>query len=553
MEMKETRKFTVSPHIIFSLIKAQAGTLGKAITECVMNSVDAQATKVHIELTRTSVRITDDGAGFQTRDEIESWFETLGFDHSDEGNHRAFGSFGIGRAQLWSFASTVWRTHRFVMDVDIKNKGLDYVLDEFGTDTPGLVIDGSFYVPLGDGQMAAIEQELRTLIKYVEVPVYLNGKNLCVDPTKETWDFETPEAWFKLDQSKKSQLTVYNMGVYVKNYWFHQYSLGGLVVTKPLVKLELNMARNDILVSSCKNWEKITKILKANSLMELAKPVKAKPTETDLTLAAKSLLSSDDGSLRDAKVFTDIRGRSRTLFGLVRANASIVCFADPTNEKAKRAHSLKLAIILKQDTLTRFGFGTAAELKAALIAAPSVKNSWYAQHLSDMAFFDTLEEALPNLSDQYESVLDKELEPVEKALLAALSKTGSYLARFVGEAHTCVPFAGSVRAGLSDKAISWCFAGDAYIDRRHLKSGVNSFEGFAALGGRIVHEFAAKMVDSNFTHEHDLAFYQKFHDMLLDPKVILQYRYGYQHFVQLCAKKSIDLPPRLLVEADEIL
>lgn len=558
MHMAETRNFKVSPHIIFSLIKAQAGTLGKAITECVMNSVDALATKVNIELTSTTVRIIDNGAGFQSRDEIEAWFETLGFDHSDEGNHRAFGSFGIGRAQLWSFASTVWRTHRYVMDVDIKNKGLDYVLDEFGDDTEGLVIDGKFYAPLSDGQLAAIEQELRTLIKYIEVPVYLNGKNLCVDPTKETWDFETPDAWFRFDASKRSQLVVYNMGVYVKGYWFNQYNLGGLVVTKPRVKLALNMARNDILVAECKNWARITGVLKANSAVkDKAKKVE-KVSEEEYATRAMALLEDEHANVHSEDVFVDIRGRNRDLWS-VRGHSDIICFADPKDEKAKRAHSLKLACVLKRDTLKRFGAKDAADLKALLAKSPALKHSYYVGIIDKLRFCDTLDEALPNLDDQYEVLADKDLTPVESVLLKALTKSAQLLSRVVSKDFGKNPmsvkhaYPGAVRAGKSDKALSWCFAGDVVIERRLLKDGHESYQGFAALCARVLHEQLAELKDSNMAHTHDASFYESFHHWMFQEEVYLQFRYGYQLMAKECARKHIDLSTKTLADMSGIV
>jgi hypothetical protein len=558
MRMPETRNFKVSPHIIFSLIKAQAGTLGKAITECVMNSVDALATEVHIDLTARTVRIQDDGTGFQTRDEIEAWFETLGFDHTDEGNHRAFGSFGIGRAQLWSFASTVWRTHRFVMDVDIKNKGLDYELNEFGDQTEGLVIDGTFYSPLSDGQLAAIEQELRTLIKYVEIPVYLNGKNLCSDPSKETWDFETPDAWFRFDTSKRSRLVVYNMGVFVKDYWFNQYHLGGLVVTKPRVKLALNMARNDVLVAECKNWARITEVLRANSAVEDKAKKTEKLSEEEYATRAMALLEDKDVSIYSEDVFVDIRGRNRNLWGIQR-NGGLICFADPKDEKAKRAHSLKLACVLKHETLKRFGAKNAADLKAMLVKAPALEHVYYAKRLAEMQFFDSLAEALPNLDDQYDVIADKDLTPVESALLKSLTKAAQFLSRVVSKGYGNDPmsvktsYPGAVRAGKSDKALSWCFAGDIVIERRLLKDGHESFQGFSTLCARALHEQLAGLTDSNLEHTHDGAFYEAFHHWMLQEEVHLQFRYGYQFLAKLCARKHIDLSTKTLADMSGIV
>ena len=46
--MTDTRKFRMHPDLLFSVIKAQAGTLAKALMELVMNSVDAGASRIEI-------------------------------------------------------------------------------------------------------------------------------------------------------------------------------------------------------------------------------------------------------------------------------------------------------------------------------------------------------------------------------------------------------------------------------------------------------------------------------------------------------------------------
>src|SRR5690606_15477247 len=119
----ENRQFSVAPSIIKHLIKSQAGSLGKAILECVQNSIDAGASRVDITLTTDTVRIVDDGHGLRSRDEVLACFEVFGFDHSE--HEREFGRFGLGRGQLWAWASTHWRTHAFDLDVDVRERGLD--------------------------------------------------------------------------------------------------------------------------------------------------------------------------------------------------------------------------------------------------------------------------------------------------------------------------------------------------------------------------------------------------------------------------------------------
>lgn len=137
----ETRQLTLHPLAIHTFIKAQAGSLGKALSEAVMNSVDAFADRVEIDVRPNRFVIKDNGQGFQNKEEIAAWFETLGFPH-DEGNHRTFGKFGMGRAQMWAFARTTWRSNEFIMDVDVQTKGLDYSLTLSANSVKGTIIEG---------------------------------------------------------------------------------------------------------------------------------------------------------------------------------------------------------------------------------------------------------------------------------------------------------------------------------------------------------------------------------------------------------------------------
>lgn len=53
----ELRKFTINENMITHLIKSQAGTIPKAITELIMNSIDSNSTRIDIELSSTSFSI----------------------------------------------------------------------------------------------------------------------------------------------------------------------------------------------------------------------------------------------------------------------------------------------------------------------------------------------------------------------------------------------------------------------------------------------------------------------------------------------------------------
>lgn len=97
----ERQTFTVSPHIIYSLIKAQAGTLAKAVLECIMNSVDAGATSLQISVTSTGLEVIDDGKGFRSREEIEACFGVFGFEQK-EGDRTYLANLRKGNLKIMS-------------------------------------------------------------------------------------------------------------------------------------------------------------------------------------------------------------------------------------------------------------------------------------------------------------------------------------------------------------------------------------------------------------------------------------------------------------------
>src|SRR5690606_17939145 len=118
MSNAERRTLKMHPHLLWSVIHRQAGTIGKGILEGVMNSVDAGATRCDIILDREHFSIEDDGKGFASDQEIEDFFETFGTPH-EEGDAK-YGRFRMGRGQMMAFGMNVWHTNNYKMVVDLK-------------------------------------------------------------------------------------------------------------------------------------------------------------------------------------------------------------------------------------------------------------------------------------------------------------------------------------------------------------------------------------------------------------------------------------------------
>lgn len=558
--MNESRRFKVDPHIIYSLIVAQAGTLAKAVLECVMNSVDAHATRLDITVDAKSIRIRDDGHGFRSRAEIEERFEVFGFSHKD--GERIYGKFGLGRGQLWSFCSTVWRTGTFQMDVDIKQRGVEYALQDGLPFCQGVDISGSFYSTMLTSDLAAFERELTELALFAQIPVMLNGRRINRDPAAETWDHETPDAWIKV--SDIGQLSVYNLGVLVRRYPGFQFGCGGIVVTRPGVALAVNMARNDVLVAECAVWKRIRKVLQEKSDARM-RSKQTRMTEVELENVARRFVARelDYTDIVESKLITDIVGRGhplRTLAFGVRKWMPLTV-ADSGSRIGERAHTARLAFVLSRQTLERFGVLTVKELRVALCQALMSPASNYSagelrRHLEKLPVTDNVNEAAPTLSLECEVLKPKELTPRDRAALVALESLAFDVSRALKEArliNRAVSYR-TVRLGRSDVAEAWTDGTkEVVIERGQIELMHKGIGGFSGLANLLVHEYLHDSSDLG-SHTHDQEFYARYHDATCSGRGVLNQAvyHGLRAWVKALHSFKLKVPPIVARHLDEI-
>ncbi|MDY6948178.1 MAG: ATP-binding protein [Pseudomonadota bacterium] len=511
--MSETRRFSVHPEIIYSLIVAQAGTLGKAVLECAMNSIDAGATRVDITIDANDITIRDNGQGFRSREEIERWFEVFGFPHAD--GDRVYGKFGIGRGQLWSFASTVWRTGTWEMDVDIKRRGIDYRLTENLAHEQGVAIVGHFYNPLLTSELAAFEREMTDLALYAQIPVTINRKQINKDPSGEKWDHETADAWIRISDS--GQLAVYNLGVLVRRYPGHQFGSGGTVVTKPGVRLAVNMARNDVLVAECEVWKRIRTVLQSQSDARV-RAKRTRVTETELQNIARRFVAGEVeySAIADVKLITDIVGRGHAIERLVNGphRSAPLTTAEDGSQMGERAHSRRLAFVLGRQTLERFGVETVKGLQTVLVAAlmESRPQSWMAASLQRLRTFEQLTKAVPTLRDGYDVLNTTDLTKTERAGLEAITQMAEDVACSLRRRGFLAKGRRALRIGVSDVALAWTDGSSKIVvERRQLQLLTRGVGGFMGMALMLVHEYLHDSSDVG-SHTHDLEFYARYHD-----------------------------------------
>lgn len=559
--------FTIDANIIYSIISNQAGSLGKAFLECVMNSVDAGATQVDIQLTKSTAVITDDGKGFKSRQEIREWFGKFGFFHAE--GSRKYGQFGLGRGQLWSFASTLWLTNEFSMDVDIKNRGLNYEVNEEDKPIVGTSIHAKFYTPLTTQDILTSTNELRELCQYAPIPILINGEVITVDFSKEKWTAETTDAYFRFSSSQRS-LTVYNQGVLVRSYPAGQFGIGGVIVTKDGVRLTLNMARNDIIVSTCNIWKRIKKTIELHSNLEVS--TKKKPMTLDQMAHMSTRMLSDSSrafilEARGARVFTDITGRNHTYDSMSARllDNLTLSFGEEGNQLAETVHRQGKAFVLHFSTLDRFNCSGLAEFirKMKTMKDYSYRGSvWGSKKLLVVEDVSTLMSA----DERYRTIAKKSWTAEQKALMAVAEFLHGKLYQFVLDDHfksenateenvdTAVnydeycwrdhyaKYKRRLFLGASDVALAWTDgSNDIHIDEKHLKKLKTGMAGMHEVMLTLLHEYSHN-TGSGGSHNHDVTFYKMYHDLSLYNQAKLQraVRMTMQYMSKMMPKLNAD-------------
>lgn len=261
------KKFQLDKAILRSIIAEQAGEVVKALAEMIMNSIDAGATRIDVEIDAHKFKISDDGRGFKSLQEIEDNFGTFGTPRETASE---YGCFRIGRGQILNISKTYWRSAHYSMTVDLEGAGEDaYELGEHEEFLNGCVITGEFYTSLniheGVQNVKIFENDLAKglaatkkqkdiykslkkkgfvdkLIKFfslVETPIVVNDVQIS-NLIKPELIKETEIAKY-YKSPLNSNLMNFNKGIYISDSTAHD----SLIVDYKQSPV-LNMARNQI-------------------------------------------------------------------------------------------------------------------------------------------------------------------------------------------------------------------------------------------------------------------------------------------------------------------
>jgi len=497
--MAETRQFKMHPQLLFDVISRQAGTLTKALTEGVMNSIDAGARSVAIELGPKAVSIRDDGRGFSSREEIESFFETFGEPHRE--GDATYGTFRMGRGQIFSFGRNTWVSGPFKMDVDIKGRGLDYelsVADNPGQ--PGCHIQIALYEELSLYGLRSIADDLRRAVRYTEIPVLLDGVLINKDPAKEKWDRVTDLAYYRFSTGR---LSIYNLGVFVNDN--RNLGVGGVVVARR--QLRLNFARNDVLVDECRVWKAIAPVIRAQADQNIERKRGSLNME-ERTLLAARLRSSDlpRHEALSAPLLQDTTGRWRSIqsVALNSGKYSGKIAVGPRNSiRADKAMQAGAAFVLNEETLdTIFRVDTLEHLVESVIL-PTLKGGVTWQY--KIATLDDL----PVGDGKYDLIPPSEYTSSESLVIELAGRLWSpHGERGQWEAPRRIVL------GSEEGSDGWT-DGETYIaiSRAFIaKMNIGQAGSWADLAALVLHEYCHGGPSTD-THSHSPEFFEAYHDL----------------------------------------
>lgn len=275
--------FTVNQAYLFEMMQGQTEGLPKALAELIMNSADAGAKQVDIELNQNNdnyieFSVKDNGRGFSKKDILEN-FAKFGTPH--EQNDALFGRFRLGRSQILTIAKTSWHTRKYIMDIDLQSaladKNLNNMLFDLKStecNVRGCHISGVTYKEyLYSNDIRSIILDVKEIVEHIDITVMINGvkinssaKDLKKDKKyKKNNYFEDEFAHYFINGipdshgSRGSDIQLYNLGVLVNYNNLNLSMIDALVITKQHLKLD--HSRRIPLTENCPVWQGIYKKL----------------------------------------------------------------------------------------------------------------------------------------------------------------------------------------------------------------------------------------------------------------------------------------------------
>jgi len=517
-------EFKIDKNILYSIISKQAGTLQKAFLELVMNSIDAGATEIKMEFDGLNFSFFDNGKGFESEEDIHKFFGTFGTPHKE--GDAIYGKFRMGRGQIMAFSQNNWKSNKFSMDVDIKNRGINY---NFKSNEPfinGCLITGKLYSELESHEIKQFETEFMEFIKFSQVPVYYNNKCVSENISSIKWDRENEYGYIKIDNNKRD-LSVYNLGVKVVDYRSHEMGFGGIIVSKK--PIEVNFARNDILRKSCNTWKALYKEINSILLTKSKESIDEYKTldESQRASLSKKLITGELDYMvgRKLKLFKDIKGIYHTVSKI--ATLEVVAVTDRYNRLADKVHEEKRAFVFDAEVLENFGVENLQELYKSLgkiCYENGLKNCDYltreynlisSEHdklYRDRIFIDDINIFEEKIDINHIILKEKDLNPQQNLVMETINKHENKIRKLIDKFTRTENKIKKreIKAGSSGIADAWTNGNSFIAVNRENLIVTNGTANFIKICNLLLHEYLHDDNDMR-SHIHNAEFYEMYH------------------------------------------
>ncbi|MDP2685333.1 MAG: hypothetical protein Q8P20_09965 [bacterium] len=512
----QTLSFQMHDNLLDHVVRKQAGTFVKALTEGTMNAIEAKATCLSISFDENGAKadqpgaiaiLSDDGQGFNTQQEIVEHFGTFGAPHNAS-EQKVWAQFRIGRGQMLAMGRNIWRTNTFEMDVDI-SKGYTYKFKSKLPQSKGCKITIQLYHnPIGNqcASLRALAEAYQTSVRFVKVKTTFNGVNINADPDTLKWSMQDDYAYYMFDDS--SEVLVYNLGIFVKAIPAWEAGVGGIVVSKKL--LNVNFARNDVIMNDCSVFAHINSVLRKNRKNNVRKH--RKWVSDDERISTLMDLRDNLTLYRDIKNIGLFITTSRHKISLdkIRAWNGKWTFAPVNDIVADKLWQGQQALCLDKSILAQLHYnGKPKNFFSWLTGEINIPNSAKIRFGEKFKTYCDFENILASFDERYQIVPENQYTQREKRVIRVLMD--------IRRCYNRVWCDRTIGIGLSSRANAWTDGSTCiYIERKFLNNYYpSSIKDARVILAMLTHEMCHDY-NSAGTHVHGEDFYRAFHDMMMN-------------------------------------
>ena len=539
----EVMEFRVAKEFARHVIESQAGSVGKAVLELVMNAIDAGAGAVTVRCDGLGrITVEDDGHGFVDKAELRRHFATFGFDHDNAEERtraRRYGRFGIGRGQIMAFARTHWTSNHLTMEVDIRDKALELtVVEHDGVQHAGCRVVAELYRPMSAHEHMRMVVDLQASLRYSPVDVTVDGEAVSLARNPVAWTRETERLWWMASPHGTGGVEIHNEGVYVRTYPHSVFGCSGALVSRPGHTFALNTARNDVLQAKCTLWPQAKALLRDAAGRRRAS---TRLSDADRRCILAEIRAGEGEHPRAASqaLLPTVHGRYVSFDTVMRTFAGRVTIAPSApHRKGERAHDAQTCAVLAP-SLGQWLLGWMAGQGDEARVRETLDAIWWAigggegphsGHRSARAArrwraleWVAFDDVVAGMTGAYVPVDEARLAKGERAALAGIRVCARGAQSAVGSAHHRRDETppgwqrrkGVVGLGESDVAAAWTDGqGRIYVDRHTaVESASAGLNGWWRLWTVLVHEWCHDGVTAQ-DHAHGPEFYALYHDAM---------------------------------------